>query len=320
MAIRNAERVFVEAVRRFAAERGLALETLSHDWILVLGEGSERRVVFAYDIGLNGSNVVRIANDKAAAYEVLSGAGVPAIEHRLFLEPDLQLYIDGGGNWAALGAAFDDFAGDVVVKANEGTSGKDVHRVRDRAELERVVHRLFQSCRSIAVAPFVPIRREQRFVVLDGAVALAYEKSQPALEGDGRTPLRELLARAMTPESGPSLGDYLATLATGELERVPAAGEPIAVGWRHNLGQGGTLAELDPGSPAGRDGAALALDAAAAVGLRFGSVDIAVGPDGRGQVLEINAGVMLEHYARSGAAARARTLDLYHAALARLYA
>ena len=319
MPIRNDERLLVRAVVDFAERRGLALTRLSHDWILVLDGEGRRHTVFGYDVGLNGAVCLRVANDKAASYEVLRDAGVAMIEHRLFLEPKMHRFTGQSGNWAAVLRAFEDFGGDVVVKANEGTSGNDVHRVTTGAELERVTHLLVESCRSIAVSPFVEIAAEQRFVVLDGEIVLAYDKSRPTVAGDGERSLRQLAAAVMAPDTAEAFGEWLAGMTAEALDRIPARGETVNVGWRHNLGHGARPKELDPGHPAVAANGELALRAAAAAELRFGSVDIADAVDGVPRVMEINAGVMLEHFARSGSDRRERAVEIYQAALARAF-
>ncbi|PJK28718.1 ATP-grasp domain-containing protein [Minwuia thermotolerans] len=319
MPIRNDERLLVEAVVDYAERRGLALTRLSHDWILVLEAAGRRHLVFGYDVGLNGAACLRVANDKAASFEVLRAAGVPMIEHRLFLEPIMHRFTGQSGNWQALLKAFADFGGDVVVKANEGTSGNDVHRVDSVAELERVVHMLLQGCRSIALSPFVEIAAEQRFVILDGEIVLAYDKTRPAVVGDGERTLRQLAAAVMTPEMAEAFGEWLAARTPRELDRAPDRGEIVTVGWRHNLGHGARPKELESSHPTVAANGEIALRAAEAVGLRFGSVDIAEAVDGVPAVMEINAGVMLEHFARAGAERRARAVEIYQAALARAF-
>ncbi|MDF1737188.1 MAG: hypothetical protein P1U37_18005 [Minwuia sp.] len=315
MAIRNDDRVFVAAVRTFATTRGLSVEALSHDWLLILtADNGQRFPILGYDIGLNSATTLRIANDKAATADMLAATGIDHIPHRLFLNPDLHVFTRGTGNWESLRAAFADAGHDVVLKGNEGTSGKGVHRVCTLLDLERVTHDLFRTERAIALSPWIAISRETRFVVLDGSVQLAYAKTVPALAGDGVASVRTLVARAMTPEMGPSLGAWLEDLEAEELDRVPQAGEILPVGWRHNLGQGGGIAEVS----ADAAGHAVALAAAAALNLRFGSVDIAHTVDGGHRVMEVNAGVMLEHFARSGAERRAQVVETYHDALARL--
>ncbi|MEC9345188.1 MAG: RimK-like protein [Pseudomonadota bacterium] len=311
MAIRNSERVLVAAVVAWSVRHGLDLQRLSHDWLLVLSDGTRRWPVLGYELGLNNSATARIANDKAATFDLLHGAGVPAIPHHLVLHPEMHVFTGGTGNWPRLKELFHASGRDVVLKPNEGTSGRGVIRVRDRLGLERAVQDLFATSRSIALSPFMALSAEERFVVLDGRVRLAYRKRTPAVTGDGVTPLRELVARRLSPESGPAIGEWLGEQPAGALDRVPASGESVSVGWRHNLGLGARSERL----PADAANATLALRAAAAMGLRFGSVDIAVGDDGKAQVLEVNSGVMLEHHARQGAAERDEAHAIYADAL-----
>lgn len=315
MAIKNDDRVLVAAVHRFAADHGLTVEGLSHDWLMILtAPDGQRFPLFGYDIGLNSATTLRIANDKAATSDMLAACGVPHVPHQLFLSPDMHVYTRGTGNWATMMAAFDAAGGDVVLKSNEGTSGKDVHRARSHLDLERHAHALFRTERAIALSPFTPILRETRFVVLDGIVRLAYTKDAPSLTGDGQTAMRDLLARAMVPEMGSTLGAWLDDADATDLDAVPAEGTQLPIGWRHNLGLGGAIMAVANNAP----GAELAISAAAALNLRFGSVDIAHTAEAADQVMEVNAGVMLEHFARSAPDRRDAVIATYADALGRL--
>ncbi|WP_417513869.1 ATP-grasp domain-containing protein [Minwuia sp.] len=321
MKIRNDERLMVEAVVGFAADEGFDLTRLSHDWLLVLRKGQRTHTVFGYDVGLNSATCLRVCNDKAASFDVLRAAGVPMIEHRLFLEPIMHRFTGLPGNWSRILEAFSTFDRDVVVKANEGTSGNDVHRVRDTAELERVVHLLLQSCRSIAVSPFVSLKAEKRFVILDGEIMLAYAKARAAATGDGASTVRQLAAASLSPETAESFGEWLGNQAREDLDRIPRRGEPVYFGWRHNLGHGARAETIPPDDRNHKPAAGLALDAAAATGLRFGSVDVAErASDGAPVIMEVNAGVMLEHFGRRDAEARQQAMDIYRSALARVFA
>lgn len=315
MAIKNDDRVLVAAVRRFATDHGLTVEGMSHDWLMVLTAPDGRRFpLFGYDIGLNSATTLRIANDKAATSDMLAARGVPHVPHQLFLSPDLHVHTRGAGNWAAMTAAFNAAGQDVVLKSNEGTSGKDVYRARTHLDLERNAHALFRTERAIALSPFTSILRETRFVVLDGVVRLAYSKDAPSLTGDGRTAMRDLLARTMVPEMGSTLGTWLEDADPADLDAVPAKGAQLPIGWRHNLGQGGTIKAVANDTR----GADLALAAAVALNLRFGSIDIAHTAEAADQVMEVNAGVMLEHFARSAPDRRDAVIATYAEALGAL--
>ena len=64
--MKNAERILVASLKRYAARTGVELQLLSGDWVAVLGKPGRRHLVMGYDLGLNGSAASRIANDKGA--------------------------------------------------------------------------------------------------------------------------------------------------------------------------------------------------------------------------------------------------------------
>ena len=176
--MKSQERMLVESLKRYAAARGAEVQFLSHGWIAVLARNGHRHLVYGYDLGLNPSAAARIANDKAAAYEVLTASGLAAVEHRVFLHPRFLDFVPVDGNWPGLLAAFAAFGRDAVIKDNEGTGGMEVFRVRTVTELEQRALALFQIARAVALSPFLEIAGEARFVMLDGACVLAYAKQR----------------------------------------------------------------------------------------------------------------------------------------------
>jgi len=70
--MKNSRREITRYLRRFADENGISITALSDDWIFVRERGAIRHVVFGYDLGLNPSTAHRIANDKAATFEILA--------------------------------------------------------------------------------------------------------------------------------------------------------------------------------------------------------------------------------------------------------
>jgi glutathione synthase/RimK-type ligase-like ATP-grasp enzyme len=315
--MKNTDRLILGSIRRYCERRGLSLELLSHDWIARLTLGERSHVVFGYDLGINSSTAAKVANDKAAAFQVLSAAGVPAVEHRVFVHPRLLRFLPIDGNWAGMMRAFADFGCDAILKDNEGTGGIDVHRVRSEAELELRAHELFQIARGIAISPYLPIEQETRFVLIDGEPLLAYRKERASVIGDGRTPLGELIARSAR-NSASRIAERIAFDADLDLLSVPAMHTTVPLQWRHNLGLGAKARLIDPNAPKEIEEAALARSALQAVGLRFASVDV-VRAAGCAIVLEINSGVMLE-LAGSGGNGSDLADRIYHRVLDLIFA
>lgn len=111
--------------------------------------------------------------------------------------------------------------------------------------------------------------------------------------------------------------EYRVILLDGEAqllyEKVRADGE-----WRHNLGLGGRAVEVE--DDALRDSLmAVAAPAMRAIGLRFASVDVMVTEQGL-TVLEVNAGVMMEHFGRSSDERRERAEAIYDRAVGAMFA
>ena len=126
MEIANNERVLVRAVKEVAKELSIKLDTFSQDWIIRLGSGNLTRYIFGYNFDLNGASGHLITNDKCAAAELLHYNGIPAVEHRLFLHPNLAGYVASEGNWREMLSYFESNNSDVVCKSNTGTGGNQV--------------------------------------------------------------------------------------------------------------------------------------------------------------------------------------------------
>jgi len=297
MAEVNNERVLVRVLRELAAEHGASVQSLGEGWIFRLTRGGVVRYVHGYSFDLNTAATSAIANDKAATSDVLHAAGVPRVEHRLFLHPDLARFVRHPGNWAGMLTFFGACGNDVVVKDNEGTGGFGVRRARTAIELEDAVLKQFALGNSAALSPFVEIQAETRYVMLGGACEAAYGKVRHSVLGDGRRTVLELLAEqvardGLTAELSRVLANMDAETAR-VLRDTPGAGEARLLNWRHNLGLGASVHLHAPGDPALERGLTLARRAAAALNLVFGSVDV-VRVNGQEVVLEVNAGVMME--------------------------
>jgi glutathione synthase/RimK-type ligase-like ATP-grasp enzyme len=291
------QRIFVDAIRKYCADHDISAEVRSDGWLVVMQRGSQRRLALGYDLGLNNAVAHRIANDKTATSEVLALAGIACVAHALFLNPRLYDYAPPAGSWTAMLELLAEAPAGIVVKPNEGTSGRSVFLVNSKPKLELAVQRIFASHASLAISPYLKIDDEVRVVLLDGVPLIVYSKNRPAVIGDGR---RSLLEHAMsdTPaeQRAAVLRGMTDDLTRHELDAIVPAGERRMLNWRHNLDAGSQPVLLHQGE--GRDSCiALAAKAASAIGIRFASVDV-VSVGGRWLVLEINSGVMMESLSR----------------------
>lgn len=283
------QRIFLETIKKYCLAHDIAVDVRSGGWLVIMQRGEVRRLAIGYDLGLNSAVAHQVANDKSACAEVLAAAGIDAIPHTLFLGPKHSAHIPDSGSIDAMARLLDAHPNGLVVKPNEGTSGELVFRVTTRAQLETAVMRVLAEYRSLAISPYVEIKQEVRFVVLDGRALVGYIKQRPQVTGDGILSLRSLAQRAASAAQLKTITD---DFSAAELDAVPAQGEAREINWRHNLDSGAEprLLEREQMEPLG---AALAIMAAQALRIRFASIDV-VEASGGWRILEVNSGVKME--------------------------
>ncbi|MCW5877262.1 MAG: hypothetical protein KIS80_00170 [Anaerolineales bacterium] len=314
----NSQRVLVELIKEIAADQRYGLTCFSHDWILRLEKNGATRHIFGYNFEINSATAELLAGDKAAIADLLAHQGIANVPHRLFLHPRLSGYVSAKGNWPAMLASAEEFGYPLVCKPNAGTGGLGVTLVNNVAELELAVYTLFQKHRGISFSPYLEIDQEFRAIMLDGELQLLYTKRRPHVVGDGQASLMQLIQAAQA-------GGQLSAEAAGQaienkqndLQTVPAVGEEVLLGWKHNLGAGSSPQQLGDG-PLASQLSRLARQAQQAINIRFASVDI-VEVQGEHRVLEINSGVMMEHFVRSQPEHRATAKAIYARAIERMF-
>jgi glutathione synthase/RimK-type ligase-like ATP-grasp enzyme len=171
-------RIFVDAICKYCVSRGIACEVKSEGWLIVMQRGGERRFAFGYDIGLNSAMAHRIANDKSATADVLALSGIASIPHTMFLSPKLRKHVVPDQSSEAMRELLRGHPNGLVVKPNEGTSGRFVFKVGSAEELERAAEAIFSSHLSLAISPFVEIVDEVRVILLDKVPLVVYSKQR----------------------------------------------------------------------------------------------------------------------------------------------
>jgi glutathione synthase/RimK-type ligase-like ATP-grasp enzyme len=290
----NNKRLFVDVVKRYCADHGIAIELRSQGWLIMMQHGQNRHFAYGYDVGLNSGVTHRIANDKAATAEILEAAGIAHVAHRLFLRPELSEFIPAQGSWTAMIELLAQNPMGLVVKPNEGTSGKRVFRVRDKLQLELATNAIFSANLNLAISPYLAIDDEVRVVLVDAVPMIVYSKHRPSIVGDGNRSVLELILTEMPAAKLSALlhGTTADDLDQAVLEAVIPAGQRQTLNWRHNLESGAEPVLLLHGAT--RDACVeLAIRTARAMNLRFGSIDV-VQVDGAWRVLEVNSGVVME--------------------------
>jgi glutathione synthase/RimK-type ligase-like ATP-grasp enzyme len=173
-------RIFVDAITKYCTSRGIACEVKSQGWLIVMTRGGSRRFALGYDLGLNSAISHRIASDKAAASDILAMSSVPSVPHTQFSNPVLVGYAPASGLREAMHTLLRQYPEGIVVKPNEGTSGRLVFKVTNEAELDHATREIFASHLSLAISPYVEIAEEVRVVLIDDASLAVYAKVRTA--------------------------------------------------------------------------------------------------------------------------------------------
>ena len=291
--MQSSQRVFVTAVQKYCAEHGIAVETRSQGWLMVMQKGPRRHLTYGYDVGLNSAVTHRIANDKAATAELLEMNGIACVPHAFFPGPALSEYVPPLGTWQAMLGHLTQNPDGIVVKPNEGTSGNLVFKVLARPALERAVSEIFSLNLNLAISPYLEIKNEVRVILVDDLPVIVYGKSRPGVTGDGVHSILELALATMPAERLSAILPRMAgDLDSATLDTILPSGQHHALNWRHNLDAGAEPVLLPQGAVRERC-VELAIAAAKSIDLRFGSIDVVQVDDGW-RVLEINSGVVME--------------------------
>jgi glutathione synthase/RimK-type ligase-like ATP-grasp enzyme len=176
----GSNRIFVDAITKYCGSHGIACEVKSQGWLIAMERDGVRRFALGYDLGVNSAISHRIASDKAATSDVLAMAGIACIAHTQFSNPTLSAYIPAPGLQQAMSALLKQHPQGVVVKPNEGTSGRLVFKVTDEAELDETARKIFASHLSLAISPYVEIEEEVRVVLIDDIPLVTYAKQRGA--------------------------------------------------------------------------------------------------------------------------------------------
>ncbi|OPY93705.1 RimK-like protein [Bradyrhizobium sacchari] len=174
----DSERIFVQAIRRYCARHDIAVDGRAGGWLIAMHRGETRRFAFGYDIGLNSAIAHRLANDKSATAEALTLQGVACIPHQLFLNPRLGVHVTGPHWRETMMALLAQNPQGIVVKPNEGTSGRSVFKVTTEAELDHAASEVFSMSTGLVISPYVAIEEEVRVVLLDDVPLVVYSKQR----------------------------------------------------------------------------------------------------------------------------------------------
>jgi cyanophycin synthetase len=258
-----------------AAACGYAFRSLDGiDGYLFEVRDGARRALFAAGQGspyaLNDANAASLARDKSFCAEALRAAGLPVLPGQLFFVTKRWAEMRSPGREPEDARAFAAAAQyPIFCKPISASNGLHAEIIADAHAFNDYMARVAREHFAILAQPYVR-GAEHRVFVLEGRALFSYRKHQPAVIGDGKSSVLELINHKGGIGNRNRARDESGVLIP--LDATPARGARIVLEGPANRSAGGGSAELVDGAPAPL--AQLAIGAAGALGLRLAGVDI----------------------------------------------
>jgi len=251
----------------------------------------------------NTATAATLANDKYMANTLMERAGIATLGgDYFFLHERHRRHRPPGHERDDAQALFHALGGSAFVKPLNGSRGDFAQAVTGGAALADYLDQVAHYYDAVIMQRIVT-GREYRIFVLDDTIVYSARKLPPAIIGDGRHSLRELLAEQNATLSRHGVSSAMAGQADAALDAVMSEGERFELPGRMNRSAGGTMQFADPADA--EAAFATARRALKALGLRAGAVDLFSEIDGEDpapHVIEVNANPSIRFLEDSGRA------------------
>ncbi len=285
-----------QAIMGEVERRGIPSFRLDDGSLVQLGHGVHQRRVKATVSSSTSAVAVDLASDKELTKSLLRGVGVPVPRSEVVRSADDAV------------AAAEQIGLPVAVKPPDGNHGRGVSLdLHDVAEIRDAFERARAEARRGSVIIERQVRgHDYRLLVIGGRVVAAAQRVPAHVVGDGVATVRQLVDRANAdPRRGEGHEAVLTRIRLDEraervlarqqlsADAVPAGGQVVFLADTGNLSTGGIA--IDCTDNVHPDNAAVAVEAALAVGLDVAGVDLVASDIRRpiselgGAVIEVNA-------------------------------
>jgi len=236
------------ALAASAEARGISWTSVADSTFVRLGSGRFSKALRGSESSDTSLMGKRLAKKKAVTNAMLAAAGLPVPEQRTVrsVRNAVRAYVSLGR--------------EVVVKPTDGNQGKGVTvRPGSALQVARAFLRARKVSRSVLVEAFVP-GDEYRLLVVGGRFRAASHRRPARVTGDGRTSIRQLVARvnaeplrASVPHGRLAvrlpipLDDSAVAYLAGQglnTESIPSAGQVVEINGLSNVSQGGDTVDL----------------------------------------------------------------------------
>ena len=291
---------FDELLKELCQEKNIKITKISKNWINVLERDNQIHYILGHKFDLNNNSIATILDDKYAFYELMKLKNIPIIKHHIIFRNYSKDYIK---------ELYEEYHGDLVIKSNLGTCGNEVFHQTNLDEIYNLLDKLLIRNYSLSICPYVKIKNEYRVIVLDSQIMLLYGKIKPAIKGDGKKTIAELLK-----EFNPQYFNKKMDLP----KQILKASEPYEYNWQFNLSRGANIFMDIPEDLSTRI-SQLALKVAEQINVKFCSIDIIVTNDDNIYLMEANSGVMMDNFINIHPQGRKIAKFIYSAAINKMF-
>lgn len=256
--------------------------------------GADKRAAFGAGRGSffpqNTATAATLANDKHMANVLMTRTGLPTLGgDYFFLHDRYRAHRAPGHERSDAIALLRSFGGTAFAKPLNGSRGDFAQAVAGEPALAAYLDQVAHHYDAVILQPVVT-GLEYRVFVLDDEIVYSARKLPPAVIGDGKRNLRELLAAQEATLSTHGISSATTRQPEAALDSILAMGERFELTGRMNRSAGGTMEFAEP---ANADTVfATARGALKALGLRAGAVDLFTNVDGDAsalRIIEVNA-------------------------------
>ena len=281
-------KTFKNIIKEICEELNVNYKALSKDWVIMLEKNGVKKFISGFKFDLNNHALGIVLDDKYATYELLKEHNIPVISHNIVYGPNNKNdYAIGCNNMEYLESLFYKYNKDVVLKINDGSCGTEVIHLKALDDLKSKFECLTKKYYSLSICPFYNIENEYRAIVLNGKVELMYKKCKPIIVGDGKSTIKELLQKFNY--------TYFKDYDKANSDKILKDEEQFEYDWRFNLSNGAKVS-FDIIKSDKENIQQLAEEISSKIGVRFGCIDIIKTTDNKFFTMEINSGVMTNHF------------------------
>lgn len=267
----------------------ISIQKIENEPLYKLTKDDYVHFIWSRRFDINTTIACRIADNKHATYSVLNTSGIPVIPCIKIPRIDTTDYSRLNiGIYELCDKLLKQFE-TVVVKPNNSCEGIDVHKCSCMQDIEKVLFQITAKYKYLVISPYIDADAEYRLFFLDNKILYAYKKVREYIICDGVSTVGELLLHNKM-----NISTVMQDISS-QYGKVYPKGFKLQLNWKFNLSQGANCVAIKD-NKLYKELCTLALSAANAIGIRFATVDILVDRFANKQILEINAGVAMDHF------------------------